>query len=57
MKKWRIAYWLGLWRTEWIVRADTKDEAIKKFEEEKGNGCDIGCGIISINEVNQDEHN
>ena len=38
MKLYRIIYWLGSMRTEWITRAKTEEDAIKKFCHEKGEG-------------------
>ena len=53
MKKWRVIYWLGLHKTEWIVRAETKDDARKKFKEEKGENIEI----IQISETEETAHN
>ena len=53
MKKWRVIYWLGLNKTEWIVRAETKDDAREKFKEEKGENIEI----IQISETEETAHN
>lgn len=37
MKKYRILYWLGSMKTNYIVKADNKEEAEKKFREIKGD--------------------
>lgn len=52
MKKWRIVYWLCLYRTEWIVRADSKEEARRKFKEKMGDH-----EIIQISEAAMTDHN
>ena len=36
MNRYRIVYWLGGMRTEWYVKASSKEDAIKKFERIKG---------------------
>ena len=53
MKKWRVIYWLGLNKTEWIVRAETKDDAREKFKKEKGENVEI----IQIGETEETAHN
>lgn len=52
MKKWRIVYWCGLHKTEWIVRATDRAEARRKFKELKGEQ-----EIIQICETSDNEHN
>ena len=47
MKKYRILYWLGSMKTDYIVKADNTEEAEKKFREIKGNN----ANIISIEEA------
>lgn len=46
MKKYRILYWLGSMQTEYIVKADSTEEAEKKFREIKGDK-----NIIDIEEL------
>ena len=46
MKKYRILYWLGSMKTEYVVKADNKEEAEQKFREIKGNK-----NIIDIEEL------
>ena len=46
MKKYRILYWLGSMKTEYIVKANDKEEAEKKFREIKGDK-----NIIDIEEL------
>ena len=53
MKKWKIIYWLMLNKTEWIITAPTKDEARKKFYQEKGDNIEI----IQVIEAKSTEHN
>lgn len=48
MKKYRILYWLGSMKTEYIVKASNKQEAEKKFKETKGNK-----NIVDIEELSQ----
>ena len=36
MKKYRIVYWFGSCITEWYVKANDEQEALKKFKELKG---------------------
>lgn len=36
MKQYRIIYWFGSIRTEWITRAETEQDAVEKFVREKG---------------------
>lgn len=45
MKKYRILYWLGSMKTEYVVKASSTEEAVKKFREIKG-----GKNIIDIEE-------
>jgi len=52
MKKWKITYWLCLYRTEWIVTADNKEEARRKFKETIGDN-----EIIQISEATILDHN
>lgn len=47
MKKYRILYWLGSMKTDYIVKANNKEEAEKKFKEIKGNN----ANIFSIEEI------
>lgn len=37
MKEFRILYWLGLYKTERIIKAASKEEAKKTFIERTGN--------------------
>ena len=46
MKKYRILYWLGSMKTDCIVKADSAEEAEKKFKEIKGDK-----NIIDIEEL------
>lgn len=46
MKKYRILYWLGSMKTDYIVKADSTEEAEKKFREIKGDK-----NIIDIEEL------
>lgn len=46
MKKYRILYWFGSMRTEYIIRAINKEEAKKKFSEIKGD-----MHILDIEEI------
>lgn len=46
MKKYRILYWSGSMRTEYIVKANNEEEAEKKFREIKGDR-----NIIDIEEL------
>ena len=46
MKKYRILYWLGSMKTEYVVKAKNKEEAKKKFREIKGDK-----NIIDIEEL------
>lgn len=48
MKKWRIFYWLGSMTTEMYIKADSKEDAIAKFEILTGRGKDY---ILNIEEV------
>lgn len=46
MKKYRILYWLGSMKTEYVVKANSTEEAKKKFREIKGDK-----NIIDIEEL------
>ena len=53
MIKWKIVYWSNLNKTEWIIKASTKEEARKKILQEKGNE----IAIIQICETDSLAHN
>lgn len=48
MKKYRILYWLGSMKTDYVVKASNKEEAEKKFKEIKGDK-----NIVEIEELAQ----
>jgi hypothetical protein len=48
--KYRIIYWLGSMTTEYVVKANNEEEAVKKFKEVKGDKNIIE--IIEIKEAN-----
>lgn len=48
--KYRILYWLGSMTTEYVVKANNEEEAVKKFKEVKGDKNIIE--IIEIKEAN-----
>lgn len=52
MKKWRVVYWSGLNKAEWIVRASDESEAVRKFKELKGD-----VEIVDVFETSDNEHN
>lgn len=37
MKRYRILHWFNLVIVEWFTKAESKEDAIAKFEREKGN--------------------
>lgn len=37
MNRYRIIYWLGSMKTEYVVKASNEEEAKKKFREAKGD--------------------
>lgn len=47
MKLFRFVYWFNSCTTEWFVRANNKEEAIKRFKEHKGDS-----KIVNIEECN-----
>lgn len=46
MKKYRIVYWFGSIKTDWIVKANSEEEAREEFIRIKGNK-----EIVRIEEV------
>lgn len=48
MKKYRILYWLGSMKTEYVVKASNKEDAEKKFREIKGDKNIIDIEDLSL---------